>query len=126
MYSIGRGFEKHEKKVMQQKIVFLLQKTGKSWCLLHTMVPVFQNKFCLRCRFVMYFSTLISEQNPEPDKQCCGSGSTCFWASWIWIRIHLSEVWIRIRILLSSCKKNSKNNLDSYYFVTPLLFIFEK
>ncbi len=43
--------------------------------------------------------------------QCSGSGSTgstCFWASWI--RIHKSEVWIRIRlwirirILLSSCK----------------------
>ena len=32
-------------------------------------------------------------------------------------RIHLSEVWIRIRILLSSCK-NSKINLDSFYFLT--------
>ncbi len=58
--------------------------------------------------------------------QCSGSGftrSTCFWAPWIRIRIHQSEVWIRIRlwvrirILLSSCK-NSKKNLDSYYFVT--------
>ncbi len=48
-------------------------------------------------------------------RQCCGSGPTCFWASRI--RIHLSKVWIRIRILLSSCK-NSKKNLDSYYFVT--------
>ncbi len=37
------------------------------------------------------------------------SGSTCFWASWI-------------RILLSSCK-NSKKNLDSYYFVTPFDFL---
>ncbi len=43
--------------------------------------------------------------------QCCVSesgstGSTCFWTS-------------RIRILLSSCKnKNSKKNLDSYYFAT--------
>ncbi len=49
-----------------------------------------------------------------PSIQCCGSGSTgstCFWASWI-------------RILLSSCK-NSKNNLDAYYFVTLLsLFYF--
>jgi hypothetical protein len=35
------------------------------------------------------------------------------------IRIHWSEVWIWIRIwiLLSSCK-TSKKNLDSYYFVT--------
>ncbi len=50
--------------------------------------------------------------------QCCGSesesrstGSTCFWASRS-----------RIRILLSSCK-NSKKNLDSYYFVTLLDFL---
>ncbi len=36
----------------------------------------------------------------QPKKQCSGSesGSTCFWASWIRIRIHQSEVWIRIRI----------------------------
>jgi hypothetical protein len=48
--------------------------------------------------------------------QCSGStGTTCFWVSRI--RTHLSEVWIRIRILLSSYK-NSKKNLDSYYFVT--------
>jgi hypothetical protein len=51
--------------------------------------------------------------------QCCGSGSTgftCFRASRIqillWIRI-LLWIWI----LLSSCK-NSKKNIDSYYFVT--------
>ncbi len=44
------------------------------------------------------------------------TGSTCFLAS----RIHYSEVWI-----LLSCK-NSKKNLDSYYFVTLWLFIFEK
>ncbi len=66
-------------------------------------------------------------------RQCCGSGSesgstgsTCFWASRIWIRIHQSEVWIRIRlwirILLSLCK-NSKKNLDSYYFVTLFDFL---
>ncbi len=51
-----------------------------------------------------------------------------FWASRIRIRIHYSEVWIRIRIqlwiriLLSSCK-NSKKNLDSYYFVTLFEFL---
>jgi hypothetical protein len=49
-----------------------------------------------------------------------------FWASRI--RIHWSEVWIRIllwiriRILLSSCK-NSQKNLDSYYFVTLFDFL---
>ncbi len=45
--------------------------------------------------------------NFRSSLQCCGSGSTgstCFWASRIWI-------------LLSSCK-NSKKNLDSYNFVT--------
>jgi hypothetical protein len=52
-----------------------------------------------------------------PSLQCCGSesgssGSTCFWASWIRIRIHLSEVWIRIRILLS-LSQNSKKTLIS-------------
>ncbi len=64
--------------------------------------------------------------------QCCGSesgsiGSTCFWASWIRIRIriHKSEVWIRIRILfwiririLLSLSNYSKKNLDFYCFVT--------
>ncbi len=49
--------------------------------------------------------------------QCSGSvsGSTetaCFWASRI--RIHYSGVWIRLRILLSS----SRRNLDSYCFAT--------
>jgi hypothetical protein len=34
----------------------------------------------------------------------------------------MSEVWIRIRILLSSCK-NSKKNHDSYYFVTLFDFL---
>jgi hypothetical protein len=75
--------------------------------------------------------------SPVQLYQCCGSGSksgsgstgsTCFWASRI--RIHYSEVWtrirlwiwIRIRILLSSCK-NSKKNLDSYYFVTLFDFL---
>ncbi len=54
--------------------------------------------------------------------QCSGSGSTCFLTSQIRIRIHQSEVWIRIRILPSSCK-NSKKNLDSFYFVTHFDFL---
>ncbi len=44
-------------------------------------------------------------------------GSICFWVSRI--RIHLS--WIRILI---SSSKNSKNNIDSYCFVTSLLLIY--
>jgi hypothetical protein len=49
-----------------------------------------------------------------------------FWASrihWseVWIRIRIL-LWIRIRILLSSCKK-CKKNLDSYYFVTLFDFL---
>ncbi len=65
-------------------------------------------------------------------RQCCRSGSTgstCFWASWIRIRMHKSEVWIRIRLwirILLSPSKIIKNNLDSFCFVTPFwLFIFE-
>jgi hypothetical protein len=59
-----------------------------------------------------------------------GSGSTCFWATWIRIRIHKSEVWIRlwirIRILLS-LSKTSKKNLDFNCFVTSFwLFTFVK
>jgi hypothetical protein len=42
------------------------------------------------------------------EKIASESGSTRFWASWI--RIHYSEVWIQIRILLS-LTKNSKKNL---------------
>jgi hypothetical protein len=63
-----------------------------------------------------------SDTNPQhwlcfylSSSQCCGSGSdsgstgsTSFWAS-------------RFRLLLSSCK-NSKKNLDSYYFVTVFDF----
>ncbi len=75
---------------------------------------------------ILQTSILCSGSN----NQCCGSGSgsTCFGASRI--RIHQSEVWIRIRILLwiririllSSCK-NSKKNLDSSYFVTLFEFL---
>jgi hypothetical protein len=71
---------------------------------------------------------IYSESNWLPFRQCCGSGSesgsgstgsTCLWASRIRIRIriHWSEVWIRI--LLSSCK----NSIDSYYFVTLFDFL---
>jgi hypothetical protein len=49
---------------------------------------------------------LCTDTNANMKNQCFGSGSTCFWASRI-----------RIRILLSS-SKNSKKNLDSYCFVT--------
>ncbi len=61
-------------------------------------------------RFSYVWKTAFSFNS---NTQC--SGSTCFWASRI--RIHLSKVWIRIRILLSA-SKNSKKNLDSYCFVT--------
>jgi hypothetical protein len=52
----------------------------------------------------------VADPDPNPDPHVfgppgSGSGSTS------------QRVWIRIRILLSSCK-NSKKNLDSYYFVT--------
>ncbi len=54
-------------------------------------------------------------------KQCCGSGTVCFWTTWIRIR----HYFVRIRILPSTSKK-SKKNLDFYYFVTAFwLFISE-
>jgi hypothetical protein len=52
---------------------------------------------------------IFSYLPPFPCNQCCGSGSTCFWA-------------YQIRILLSSCK-NSKKNLNSLYFVTLFDFL---
>ncbi len=94
-----------------------------------------QETACLfRC--ILWLKTLLKIEMKKKHvifKQCCGSGSTgsgstCFWASRIRIRIHWSEVWIRIRILLwirillSSCK-NSKKNIDSYYFVTVFDFL---
>ncbi len=63
-------------------------------------------------------SHVFGPPGSRSTSQRYGSGSTrftCFWASRI--QIHQSEVWIRIRILLSSCK-NSKKTLDSFYFVT--------
>ncbi len=41
--------------------------------------------------------------------QSSGSGSVCFWASWIWIR----HYFVRIRILLST-SKTSKKDPDFY------------
>jgi hypothetical protein len=68
---------------------------------------------------------IFAVQSQNSADLCCGSGSTCFWATWIRIRIHYSDVWIRIRILLSP-SKNSKKKLASYCFVTSFwLFIFE-
>ncbi len=65
-------------------------------------------------------------ENSHSSSLSGSTGSTCFWASRIQIRVHLSEVWIRIRILLSS-SRNSKKNLDFYCFVTSFwLFIFGK
>jgi hypothetical protein len=73
----------------------------------------------------LYHTMIQRNRKTTYGKQCCGSesgstGSTCFWASRIRIRIHLSEVWIRI--LQSSCK-NSKKNFDSSYFVTLFEFL---
>ena len=79
----------------------------------HLQVAIHQ----IRIRISKY---ILSFKKYLIQNQCCGSGSTCFWASRIWI--HWSEVWILIRILLSSCK-NSKKNLDSYYFVTLFDFL---
>ena len=52
--------------------------------------------------------------NLPKAKQCSGSGSVgtiCFWASWI--RIRISNLYVRIRILPPTSKK-FKKNLDFY------------
>ncbi len=69
----------------------------------------------------------------DSKNQCCGSGSGSTGSTFFGPPggdpdpDPLSEIWIRIRlrILLSSCK-NSKKNLDSYYFVTLFDFLLEK
>jgi hypothetical protein len=78
------------------------------------------------CRKKKNSSSCVFRERKYSSDQCCGSGSesgstgsTCFWASWIRIRIHSSEVWIRI--LLSLCK-NSKKTIDFYCFVTSFDF----
>ena len=75
--------------------------------------------------FFRYFyrdvQSSVADPDPNPDPHVFGppgSGST---SQRIRIRILL---WIRIRILLSSCK-NSKKNLDSYYFVTLTFFLWK-
>jgi hypothetical protein len=64
-------------------------------------------------KFVQSSKRKLVPTSASTVHQCCGSGSesgstgsTCFWASWIRIRIHQSEVCIRIRIwiLLSLVK----------------------
>ncbi len=65
----------------------------------------------LQVPYLIDFST-TSVPNPDPPEPLCFLASQ--------IRIHQSEVWIRI--LLSSCK-NNKKNLESYYFVTLFDFL---
>jgi hypothetical protein len=81
----------------------------------------FEKKRCTVPHFTACVRTKqFSESGP--------TGSTYFWASRI--RIHYSEVWIRIRLrirVLLSSSKTSKKNIYSYCFVTSFgLFIFEK
>ncbi len=99
---------------------------------------------CLKMRLGKYFRTKknkfwpVSDLDPNPGSDPDSNPGfeprwhsqiplinvTCFWTSRI--RILQSEVRLRMRILLSSSKKNEKN-FDFYCFVTSLwLFIFEK
>ncbi len=88
-------------------------------------VPLLLVNFLFRWRHFAWPSMSLSFHGWEIKhcfNQCCGSGSesgstgsTCFWSSWM-----------RIRILLS-LSKNSTKNLDFYCIVTSFwLFIFEK
>ncbi len=57
------------------------------------------------------------------SNQCSGSeswsGSSCFWASRI--RIHLSDVWIRIQILLSKIVRKTKMILTVLWLLLDFL-----
>ncbi len=70
---------------------------GEEAAALHEFRAAFQAVFRIRILRIHMFLG-----HPDPE---------------VWIRL-----WIRIRILLSSCK-NSKKNLDSYYFVTLFDFL---
>jgi hypothetical protein len=63
----------------------------------------------------MHFSTKTGIRQIAACKIGIVSSGVCFGASQL--RIRLYEIWIPIRILLSS-SKNSTKNLDSYCFVT--------
>ncbi len=102
-----------------------------------------KNKFGFFVR--LYLKTFSNEKSWEPDQhsellesgyerwsttlleslganQCCGSGSTgstCFWASWIRIRILLSLSKYSKETLLS-LSKYSKENLDFFYYFLTL------
>ncbi len=87
----------------------------------HATIFLGEVKYAAAYAFLLS-SVADPDPNPDPpDPHVFGppgsefgsgsTGSTCFWAS---------------RILLSLCK-NSKKNLNSYYFVTLFdFFIFEK
>ncbi len=65
---------------------------------------------------ILAHSDLSSVTDPDPN---LGPGPSEPYASWI--RIHKSEVWIRIRLrILLSPSKNTKNNLDYYCFLTSV------
>ncbi len=102
-------------------------------CLFELRLKICVSKVCLANFSYLKSTYLITGR---PFLQCCGSGSTgstCFWAScirihqsqvWIWIRILL---WIRIRILLSSCKNTVvRKPLIRNILWLLWLFIFEK
>ncbi len=93
------------------------------------------NSNFFKCLKIQLFKTYIRDSerifcssNHESLMLFCswtqGCGFVSFWASQIRIRIHYSQ--LRIRILPSS-SKNRKKNLDFYCFVTSLwLLIFEE
>ncbi len=128
-----------------------LLKADKITAFLHSSAPAF-NPFCavginpfVLCRGLgLLLPDLLRSDDPPvgqqwratcrwdwldknyPFLQSSGSesGSTCFWASRI--RIHLSEVRIRIRSFYHQAKIVRKT-YESYCFVTSFgLFIFEK
>ncbi len=76
--------------------------TGESASFCQIFILILIHNFLRKNKYVHKYQKyqVLDKIQIHPYYQCCGSGSgsTCFWASRI--RIHYSEVWIRIPILL--------------------------
>ncbi len=81
------------------------------WCIMVNTQSLTEPLFSWKFSSSRPYGFIMQGWENLNHEQCCGSGSTCFWASWI----------------LLSLSKNKKKNLNFYCFVTSfLLLIFVK
>jgi hypothetical protein len=106
------------RKAFSSSIFFPVCSSGFSF----TVTSGFGFRNDVQYSFLIRILTFITD--PAPEKYYKGGRRTVkklFWGRTCDSRIRIL-LWIRIRILLSSCK-NSKKYLDSYYFVTLFYFL---